>query len=116
MRPRSAPTPDAAVVKPRRISPRRDGWARGCAWIIGEYGAVTGTRIYPKRHQARWKARYLIELLVLLDIHSRPELCEHTDRNDGGWKWTVEYVPPRYWQPRARPPPRWHRRQPRAYP
>jgi hypothetical protein len=57
-----------------------------------EYGAVMGTRVYAKRHQARWRARYLIGLLVDLEMHPRWELREHTDRRDGGWAWTVEYV------------------------
>jgi hypothetical protein len=31
--------------------------------------------------------------MVELDMHPRWELREHTERRDGGWRWTVEYVP-----------------------
>ncbi len=57
-----------------------------------EYGAVTGSTVYPKRHQARWRAQSLIRLMVELRMHERWELSEHTDQKQGGWVWTVEHV------------------------
>lgn len=92
--PETTEPPDATFVRRRWVPRHRAEWARGCDQILLEYGAVTGTTIYPERHQARWGARYLIQLLVELDMHPRPELREHTDRKDGGWVWTVEYVRP----------------------
>ena len=59
-----------------------------------DYGALIGSTIYAKRHQARWKARDLISLMVDLDLHPRGELREHTERRDGGWVWSVEWLPP----------------------
>jgi hypothetical protein len=59
-----------------------------------EHGAVTGTIAHGLRHQARWRAQYLIGLLVQLDMHHRWELREHTERWGDGWRWTVEYLPP----------------------
>jgi hypothetical protein len=49
-----------------------------------EYGSVNGARVYPKIHLARWRAQYLIKLLVELRMHERWQLVEHTDRIDGG--------------------------------
>ncbi len=60
-----------------------------------DYGAVTGSTIYTERHQARWKARDLISLMVDLHLHPRGELREHTERRDGGWVWVVEWIPAR---------------------
>ena len=84
--------PDATFVHRRWIPHHRAEWARDCNRILLEHGAVTGSTIYRERHQARWGARYLIGLLVELDMHPRPALREHTDRKDGGWAWTIEYV------------------------
>jgi hypothetical protein len=82
--------PDTAFAKRRLISRHRQDYARKAEWILREYGAVIGTSVYAKRHQARWAARYLIGLLVDLGAYSRHELCEHTDRKNDGWMWTVE--------------------------
>jgi hypothetical protein len=91
----------AAVTKPdvprrrkRRIPQRRVDWAQECDRILMEYGSVHGSRAYPERHRARWKARYVIRLLVESGLRARSELREHTDRGDGGYTWAVEYVGP----------------------
>jgi hypothetical protein len=85
--------PDATFVKRRWIAHHKAEYARECDEIMREHGAVTGSIAYPQRHQARWRAQYLIKLLVELEMHPRWELREHTDRSGGGWRWTVEYVP-----------------------
>jgi hypothetical protein len=87
------PPPDPPAQRRRPISQERVDWARYCDQILDEHGAVTGSHAYPERHQARWRARTLISLMVELRLRDRAELREHTDRRDGGWVWTVEYVP-----------------------
>jgi hypothetical protein len=57
-----------------------------------EHGAVTGSTIYPERHRARWRARSLIGLMVEFRLRERWELREPTERKDGGWTWTVEWL------------------------
>jgi hypothetical protein len=57
-----------------------------------EYGAVSGATIYESRHRARWRARYLINKLIELELAQRWQLVEHVDRRDGGYVWTVEYT------------------------
>jgi hypothetical protein len=85
--------PDATFVRRRWIPHQKAEYARQANQILREHGGVTGTITYRHRHQARWRAQYLIRLMVELDIHPRWELREHTERVDSGWRWTVEYVP-----------------------
>jgi hypothetical protein len=56
-----------------------------------EHGMVTGSTVYPQRHQARHRARKLIRLMVELRLHERWQLVEHTTARTGGWIWMVEY-------------------------
>lgn len=84
--------PDATFVRRRWISRRRVEWAQDCDRIMREHGAVTSATVYKERHHARWRAQSLIKLMVELELHERWELREHTDRKEGGWTWTVEYL------------------------
>jgi hypothetical protein len=91
VQPDSPRPPDDARVRARHIPFRYVQWARECDEIMVEYGSVEGSIHYPKRQRARWRAKYLIRLLVDLRIHDRDELLEHTDEMpDGQWSWTVE--------------------------
>jgi hypothetical protein len=83
--------PDAVMVNRRWIPQATVDWVKDANEIMVEHGAVLGRRIYPARHQARWRARKLIDHLVDLGIRERWELQEHTYKRDGGWVWTVEY-------------------------
>jgi len=72
---------------------RRLEWAHYANRILLEHGVVSGSETYPARHQARYRAQRLIELMVALELHDRRSLREHTDRAQaGGWGWSVEYV------------------------
>lgn len=84
--------PDDVMVNRRWIGKHRVGWARECNRIMLDNGAVAGATVYQARHRARWRARALIALMVDLEMHPRWQLREHTDRKDGGWVWTVEYL------------------------
>ena len=84
--------PDATFTRARWIPRRRVEWARECEALMIEHGAVSGSVVYTHRHQARWRAQYLIRLMTELHMHERWELKEHTDQKDGGWVWTVEYL------------------------
>jgi hypothetical protein len=85
--------PGDAFVKRRWVSHHKAEYARQCDKILLEHGGVYGTATYRHRHQARWRARYLIDLMVELDMHPRWELREHTERRGGGWGWAIERVP-----------------------
>jgi hypothetical protein len=85
--------PDATFVKRRWVSRQKAEYARQADRGLREHGGVYGTVTYRHRHQARWRARYLIGLMVELDMHPRWELREHTERREGGWGWMVERVP-----------------------
>lgn len=84
--------PDATFVKHRWIRRRDVEWVHDADKIMREYGAVTSSIVYDVRHKARWKAQRLIRLMVELRVHERWQLREHTDKIDGGWTWTVEYL------------------------
>ncbi|HET7047883.1 MAG TPA: hypothetical protein VFI54_06385 [Solirubrobacteraceae bacterium] len=84
--------PDAQWVKRRWIPAHRIEWARRADAIMLEHGAVRGTAAYPKRYQARWRAKALIDLMTDLELHERWELSEHTEKRGGGWTWAVEYT------------------------
>jgi hypothetical protein len=84
--------PGDTFVRGRWIPQHRVDWARACDRIMLEHGRVIGSRVYPKRHLARWRAQSLIRLLVELRMHERWEVTEHVGRRDGGWTWSVEYV------------------------
>jgi hypothetical protein len=84
--------PDATLVNRRWVPNGTVEWAKQAAGIMHEHGAVSGNRLYPRRHQARWRAQRLMRLMVDLGLHERWELGEHTDEHNGdGWVWTVEY-------------------------
>lgn len=85
--------PDSVYVRSRFIPVHRADYARHAHGIMLEHGAVDGTRVYEKRHQARWAAQYLMRLLVELRLLHRWEMSEHVGRRRGGWVWTVEYIP-----------------------
>lgn len=84
--------PDAILVRRRWVKPGNADWAREANAIMMEHGAVFGTGVYEKRHQARWRARKLIGLMVELGLHNRWDLEEHVNRRGDGWAWCVEYV------------------------
>lgn len=84
--------PDSVLVKRRRISIDKAAWARDCLKIMQEYGEVQGRTIYAKRDAARWRARYLIDKIVALELAQRWQLMEHVERKDGGYVWIVEYT------------------------
>jgi RNA:NAD 2'-phosphotransferase (TPT1/KptA family) len=67
-------------------------WVKRANALMLEHGFVNGTARYEKRHQARWRAQKLIDLMVDLGMHERWQLREHTSRGRGGWVWTVEYI------------------------
>jgi len=82
---------DAVLVNRRWVKMGNVEMARQAHAILVEHGVVFGTVIWPERHQARWRARRLIDLLVGLDLHERWELVEHANRRGDGWAWSVEY-------------------------
>lgn len=84
--------PDAVLVNRRWIPAGTVEWAKRANRLMLEHGAVSGARIYEKRHQARHRAQRLMRLMVELRLHERWELGEHTDKRPEGWTWTVEYV------------------------
>jgi hypothetical protein len=52
------PRPPGDVYVHRRwIPPARVEWVQACDEIMLEHGAVTGSRTYPVRHLARWRAQ-----------------------------------------------------------
>ena len=84
--------PDALLVKRRWVKMGNVEWAREAHSIMLEHGAVFGTGVYEGRHQARWRARKLISLLVDLELCERWELQEHVNRRGDGWALSVEYI------------------------
>ena len=83
--------PDAVLTNRRWVPTATVEWVQEANGIMLEHGAVSGNRVYPARHQARWRAQRLIRLMIGLGLHERWELAEHTDNRHGGWIWTVEY-------------------------
>lgn len=84
--------PGDEFIRSRWISAKRGAWARECNDILSSHGAVHGGRLFEKRHQARWRAQALIDVLVGLRLRERHELAEHTEKTSGGYKWSVEYL------------------------
>lgn len=84
--------PDAVYVRQRFIPLHTVEWVKKCDGIMVKYGSVVSSSVYPARHQARWKARRLIRLMVELRLHERWQLVEHTERKGSGWIWSVEYL------------------------
>jgi hypothetical protein len=82
------------MTRPPALTPLNAEWAKRADWILLEYGAVCGADVYRARWQARYRALKAIGLMVRFGLHPRESLREPTDRVDGGWVWTVEYVPP----------------------
>ena len=83
--------PEPIFVNRRFIKPGIVAWARQADEIMLEHGFVFGTSVYPKRHQARWRARKLIDVMVRLEMYERWELEEHVNRRGDGWLWSVEH-------------------------
>jgi hypothetical protein len=84
--------PSDAFVRHRWIPARMVEWVQGANAIMLEHGAVHGGNVYDKHHEARWRARKLIRLMVELRLHERWELKEHVERRRDGFVWSVEYV------------------------
>jgi hypothetical protein len=84
--------PRDELVRRRWIPARTVERVRAADAIMVEHGSVHGSQIYEKRHVARWRARYLIDLMVDLRLHERWELREHVERRQGGFVWAVEYL------------------------
>ena len=83
--------PDPVLIKRRHVSPEKVAYAKDSAELLREHGQVDGTLAYPSRHRARWRAQYLIDLLVDLQLFQRWELSEHTGKRNGGYVWSVEF-------------------------
>lgn len=84
--------PDAVLVNRRWVKQSTCDWVQRADAILKEHGAVNGSQSYERRHQARWRAQRLMDLMVRLDLHERWELREHTTYRQDGWSWSVEYV------------------------
>ena len=84
--------PSDTFRRARWVPTYRVEWAEQCDRIMRSHGAVYGSNVYPARHLARWRAKYLIKLMVELGLHERWELVEHTEHRGTGWVWSVEYV------------------------
>lgn len=84
--------PDATFVRQRWVPAHVVDWVNDCDRIMREHGAVEGQVFYEKRWHARWRAQRLIKLMVLLELHQRWQLVEHTSRKPSGWSWSVEYL------------------------
>lgn len=84
--------PADTLVNRRWIKPAVVAWVEEADAIMMDNGAVVGTVAYEKRHEARHRARRLIDYMVRLELHERWELVEHTNHHQGGWIWAVEYV------------------------
>lgn len=89
--PEQVEPPDAVYVRQRWIPLATVEWVKTCDRIMLDQGAVRGSTVYPLRHQARYRARKLIRLMVELRMHDGEQLVEHTDKRAGGWIWSVEY-------------------------
>lgn len=87
--------PDAILVRRRWVKLANVDRAKEANAILLEHGAVFGTAIYEKRHQARWRCRKMIDLLVSLGLQERWDLREHVNRRGNGWAWCIEYDPRR---------------------
>lgn len=83
--------PDAVYIRQRWINQHKREYAAECNKILVQHGAVRGDELFPQRHHARWRAQYLIRLLVALRLRERWELAEHVEKRPGGWQWSVEY-------------------------
>lgn len=80
-------------VQRRWIPAYRVEYAREAQELLHERGCVRGEVIYEKRHQARWQARGLRQLLNDCRMFDSPTLVEHTEKKWGGWVWSLEYKP-----------------------
>lgn len=84
--------PTDELVRRRWISGRTVEWVKQANLIMVEHGSVYGRTGYQTRDRARWRARYLIGLMVDLRLHERWELREHVESKQGGFVWAVEYL------------------------
>lgn len=93
------PEPDPGVgppsdefVRRRWIPAHRADWTRKCFAHMLESGAVSSSTIYDTYDKARWRARYLRDKIVELELAQKWQMKEHIDRKNGGYVWTVEYI------------------------
>lgn len=84
--------PDAVFIRARWISKLKRDYAADCNRILTEHGAVYGDRLYPKRRAARYRAQYLRDLLIRLNLREPWEVGEHVEKTPGGYRWAVEYL------------------------
>jgi len=84
--------PDAVYVRQRWIPQHSVEWAENANRILMAHGAVWGRTSYPNRHQARYRARKLLTLLVDLRLRDRWEVKERVQERAGEWAWAVEYI------------------------
>jgi predicted DNA-binding transcriptional regulator YafY len=84
--------PRDELVRRRWLSGRKVEYARKVHAVLVEHGSVHSQQLYATRHKARWKARYLIGLLVDLHLCQRWELREHVENTPAGYRWAVEYL------------------------
>jgi hypothetical protein len=77
--------PRDAYRRARWIPEYRIAWAREYDRIMIEEGEVWGSTIYPLHHQARWRSKHLIQLMVELGLHERWELAEHVEPREDGY-------------------------------
>lgn len=84
--------PRDELVRRRWIAGRTVDWVRKADAIMVEHGSVVGRTSYTTRDRARWRARYLISMMVDLRLHARWELREHVERKADGYVWAVEYL------------------------
>lgn len=83
--------PDPVVQEARYVKPGDVEFAKNANEIMLEHGTVHGRNAYPTRHEARWRARKLINLLTeRLKIYERWQLKERTSKTAAGYVWAVE--------------------------
>jgi hypothetical protein len=84
--------PRDELVRRRWLSANKVEYARQADAIMREHGSVASPKLYETRHKARWRARYLIDLMVDLRLHDRWQLREHVERTPSGYRWAVEFL------------------------
>lgn len=84
--------PGDTYVRARWVPAHTVAWVEHADAIMREFGSVEGRVAYEHKHQARWRARRLIDLMVQLRIHPRWHLKEHCSETPQGWVWSVEYL------------------------
>ena len=84
--------PDERYTGHRTIARRWQDWAHESDRIMMEHGEVEGSIAYKRRHQARWRAQRLIDLMLRMGLHQRWQIRERTWETPDGWCWSVEYI------------------------